>query len=60
MTRSIPKFAVGGLIALIVGMLSVGLIATFVYVNGRSAPSTEAAREPVDDAAEQVVPDGAA
>lgn len=60
MTRSIPKFAVGGLIALIVGMLSVGLVATFVYVSGRSAPPAEAAREPADDDAQPIVPDGAA
>lgn len=53
MKRSISGFAVGGLIALILGLFSVGLVATFVYLNGRPG-------NPVEDVIEPVVPDGAA
>ena len=54
MTKStVTRFVVGGLIALIVGVLRVGLVATFVSLTGRPGG-------PVEDAPEADLTDGAA
>jgi hypothetical protein len=49
MTRStVSKLVAGGLIALIVGLISVGLVAMLVSLNGRAGMPAEGLAEPAE------------